>query len=81
MATLAAIIIVSVSSLIKIKPIIEAWKLQKQDGIVGIVSFAATLYFAPNLEAGIFIGVFLSLIFFIYRTMQLRIIEVAKYKD
>ena len=81
MATLAAIIIVSVSSLIKIKPIIEAWKFQRQDGIVGIVSFVSTLYFAPNLEAWIFVWVFLSLIFFIYKSMQLRIIEVAKYKD
>lgn len=80
MATLAAIIIVSVSSLIKFKPIIHAWKFQKQDGMVAIATFFATLFW-PNLEAWIFTWVFLSLVFFIYKTMRLRIIEVAKYKD
>ncbi len=80
MATLAAIIIVSVSSLIKCKPILHAWKFQKQDGIVAIATFIVTLFW-PNLEIGILTWVFLSLVFFIYRTMNLRIVEVAKYKD
>lgn len=80
MATLAAIIIVSVSSLIKVRPIIDAWKFQKHDGIVGVVTFFATL-FGPNLEAWILVGLFFSLMFHISRTMRPRIIEVAKYKD
>jgi sulfate permease, SulP family len=80
MATLAAIIIVSVSSLIKFGPIIHAWKFQKQDGIVGLATFITTLFW-PNLEVWILTWVLLSLLFFIYRTMKLRVVEVAKYKD
>jgi SulP family sulfate permease len=39
-ATLAAIIIVAVMSLIKIKPIIDAWKVEKHDAVIVIITFA-----------------------------------------
>jgi SulP family sulfate permease len=39
-ATLAAIIIVAVISLIKIHPIINAWKVEKHDAIIAIITFA-----------------------------------------
>lgn len=54
-ATLAAVIIMAVIGLIKIEPITHAFKIQKHDGIVSIITFVATLYFAPNLEEGILI--------------------------
>jgi SulP family sulfate permease len=52
-ATLAAIIIVAVMSLIKIKPIIDAWKIEKHDAIIAVITFMTTLLFSPNLERAI----------------------------
>lgn len=81
MATLAAIIIVSVASLIRIQPIITSFKLQFQDGIVAVITFVWTLVLSPDIEAGLLVWVILSLVFFIYRTMKPKILEVARYQD
>jgi len=42
-------------NLIKIDPIIHAWKIEKHDAIVAIITFSLTIFFAPNLEFGILI--------------------------
>ena len=81
MATLAAIIIVAVSDLIKIKTTIKVWKTEIHDWIVAVVTFSLTLLLSPNIEMWIFIWVTLSLALFIYRSMRPRLIEVAMYKD
>lgn len=80
-ATLAAIIIVAVISLIKIQPIINAWKVEKHDAIIAIITFAGTLLLSPNLERAIWLWVILSLALYIYRTMRPKIVEVSMYKD
>lgn len=80
-ATLAAIIIVAVMSLIKVKPIINAWKVEKHDAIIAIVTFTLTLALSPNLERAILLWVILSLALYIYRTMRPKIVEVSMYKD
>ncbi len=80
-ATLAAVIIMAVINLVKIEPIKHAWKVEKQDGIVAIVSFVLTLVMAPHLEDGIIVGVVLSMVFFIYRTMRPRVAIVSRYHD
>lgn len=80
-ATLAAVIIMAVLNLLKFAPIKHAWKVEKHDGIVAIVTFCATLAFAPHLDKGIFLGVVLSLGLFLYRTMSPRFVEVARHAD
>jgi SulP family sulfate permease len=60
-ATLAAVIMMAVINLVKIEPIIYAWRVQPHDGIVAIVTFGLTLIVAPHLETGIVTGVLLSL--------------------
>jgi SulP family sulfate permease len=80
-ATLAAVIIMAVASLVKIEPIIHAWNIQKHDGFVAIVSFALTLILAPHLEWGIVVGVLLSLGLFLYRTMSPRVALLARHPD
>ena len=80
-ATLAAVIMMAVASLVKIEPIIHAWKVQKHDGIVAFVSFALTLVLAPHLEWGIVVGVLLSLGLFLYRTMRPRVALLARHPD
>lgn len=80
-ATLAAVIIMAVINLIKIKPIQHAMKVQVHDGWVAIITFALTLAVAPHLEQSIAVGVILSLGLFLYRTMRPRFIELSLHED
>jgi len=69
-SVLAAIIMVAVFGLINIETIKDAWKANRQDGIAAIVTFFATLAFAPNIQNGILTGILLSLVLFLFRTMR-----------
>ena len=80
-ATLAAIIIVAVIHMIRFSPLQKAWKIEKHDAIIGYITFFSTLSFVPNIEIWILIWVFLSLVFFIYRSMRPKVTEVSLYKD
>lgn len=80
-ATLAAVIIVAVVNLVKIEPVKRAWRVEPQDGIVAVLTFIATLSFAPSLDKGIMLGIVLSLGLFLYRTMSPRLVEVARDED
>jgi SulP family sulfate permease len=79
--TLAAVIVMAVVNLVKFEPIKHAWKVEPHDGIVAIVVFVVTLFFAPHLEMGIMVGVLLSLVLFLYRTMSPKFVEVARHED
>ena len=76
-ATLAAVIIIAVIGLLHFQPFKQAWKVNPHDGFVALAVFISTLYFAPHLEWGIFIGIGLSLLFYLYRTMTPHFAEVA----
>lgn len=80
-ATLAAVIILAVINLVKIEPIKHAWKSEPQDGIVAIITFGLTLYIAPHIEYGIMVGVILSILLFVMRTMRPRVAELSRYTD
>ncbi|MCY4213401.1 MAG: sulfate permease [Gammaproteobacteria bacterium] len=80
-ATLAVIIIMAVGGLVKVRPMMHAWRAQKHDGIVALTTFVLTLAFAPNLETGIVAGVLLSLGLYIYRTMSPRIYSLSRRQD
>ncbi|MDJ0832466.1 MAG: solute carrier family 26 protein [Gammaproteobacteria bacterium] len=80
-ATLAAVIVMAVVNLIRIEPFLYAWKVQKHDGIVAMVTFSLTLVLAPHLENGIITGVLLSLGLFLHRTMRPRIAMLSRHKD
>ncbi len=80
-ATLAAIIIVAVTHMIRFKPLNQAWKIEKHDAIIGYITFLSTLAFSPNIEVWVLVWVVLSLVFFIYRSMRPKIIELWLYKD
>ncbi|MCL4744967.1 MAG: STAS domain-containing protein [Burkholderiaceae bacterium] len=72
-AVLAAVIMLAVSSLIDFKSQIHAWRANRHDGVAGAAAFVGTLLFAPNLDLGILLGVGLSIISFMYRTMRPRV--------
>ena len=80
-ATLAAVIMMAVINLVKIEPIIYAWRIQPHDGIVAVVTFLLTLIVAPHLETGIIVGVLLSLGLYLYRTMRPRISILSRDPD
>ena len=72
-ATLAAVIIKAVAGLISIKPMIHAWRANRHDGIVAVVTFVFTLALAPELELGILFGMLLSLVLLLFRIMKPRV--------
>lgn len=80
-ATLAAVIIIAVAGLFQIEPLLHSWKVNPHDSIVAFVVFNATIYFAPHLEKGVYIGIALSLAFYIYRTMRPHFAELAMHED
>lgn len=69
-AVLAAVIMMAVIGLLNVKGFAHAWKAQWYDGAISVITFAVTLYFAPHLDKGIMIGVALSMVIFLYKSMR-----------
>jgi len=80
-AVLAAVIMMAVFGLINFKAIKHAWHISKHDGIAAIVTFVATLGFAPHLERGILIGAGLAIVLYLYRSMEPRVAILGRYED
>lgn len=80
-SVLAAIIIMAVIGLINVKAIKHAWEAHKHDGIAAIVTFGATLAFAPHLDQGILVGAGLAIILYLTRTMRPRVITLSRHPD
>jgi anti-anti-sigma factor len=69
-AVLAAVIMMAVIGLVNIKGFVHSWKAQWYDGAISILSFMVTLYYAPHLDKGIMVGVALSMVVFLYKSMR-----------
>lgn len=80
-AVLAAVIMMAVVGLINFKSIRHAWDAHRHDGIAAVVTFVATLVFAPHLDNGIMLGASLALILYLYRTMTPRVAILGRYHD
>jgi len=80
-AVLAAVIMMAVIGLINASGFVHAWKAQWYDGAISIISFVATLAFAPHLDKGIMIGVGLSLAVFLYKSMRPRVANLSRDED
>jgi len=80
-AVLAAIIMMAVIGLVNVGGFVHAWRTDRFDGTVSVVTFVGTLGFAPHLEWGILIGVGLSLGGYLYRSMRPRIAELSPHPD
>jgi len=80
-SVLAAVIMMAVFGLINFKAIKYIWLVSKHDGIASIVTFVATLGFAPHLEKGILLGTGLSIAFYLYRSMKPRVAILGRYED
>ena len=80
-AALAAIIILAVANLVNFSAIRHAWQAHRHDGIAAIVTFVATLSFAPHLDNGILVGAALAIILYLYRTMRPRVAVLGRHAD
>lgn len=78
-AVLAVIVMMAVFSLIRIKPLTQAWKVDRVGAVIGIVTFFATLIMAPSIANGILLGVVLTVTHYLIRTMKPRA-EIVSYK-
>ena len=76
-SVLAAIIMIAVLGLINVKGFIHAWQAQWYDGVISIITFISTLAFAPHLDRGIMIGVSLSILVFLYKSMRPKVVDLS----
>lgn len=75
-AALAAIIIVAVAGLVDLRSIPETWRYSKADGASNLVTFLGVL--AYGVEAGLVMGVLLSVLLYIWRTGHPNIAVVGR---
>ena len=75
-AVLAATIIVAVLSLVDLKSLRHTWRYSRQDGAAQIATLLGVLL--VGVEAGILLGVGLSLLLFLWRTSQPHIAVVGQ---
>ena len=80
-ATLAVVIIAAVVGLVRIQPLVTAWRIRAHDGLIGVATFVGTLALAPDLHLGVALGVGASLVLNFYRTMRPRVVFLARHLD
>jgi len=80
-SALAAIIMLAVANLVNFKAIRHAWQAQRHDGIAAVITFVATLAFAPHLDNGILVGALLAVVLYLYRTMRPRVAVLGRHPD
>jgi SulP family sulfate permease len=75
-ATLAALVINAVLMLFNPKEVFKLWKMNRDDGIVAITVFVISLIAKP--DYALLLGVMMSLMFFLWKTMHPRIVRISK---
>ena len=78
---LAAIVMSAVFGLIDFKTLRHAWSVRRSDGVVGLLTFGATLVMAPQLASGVLVGVVLTILVFLHGVMQPRSEVLGRTKD
>jgi len=80
-AALAVIVMMAVFSLIRIKPLIHAWRIDRISVVIGIITFFATLLLAPAIANGILLGISLTILHFLIKTMKPRVEVISRKLD
>jgi MFS superfamily sulfate permease-like transporter len=80
-SVLTVIVMLAVFGLIRIEPLIQAWKVDRTSAVIGVVTFVATMVLAPNLAGGILLGIVLTILWYLIRTMQPRAELVGRKPD
>ena len=80
-SVLAAMIMVPVFNLLDFAAFRRLLHISRDDAAVAAVTFIVTLLFSPRLHFGVFAGLGLTMVTFLYRRAHPRIIEVALHGD
>ncbi len=80
-SVLAVIVMMAVFGLIRVAPLVHAWKVDRGGAIVGIVTFLATLVMAPAIANGILLGIVLTVLLYMIKSMRPRAEIVARKPD
>jgi sulfate permease, SulP family len=80
-AVLAVIIVLAVMGLITPHAFVHAWKANRGDGVVAMVTFVVTLLVAPHLDRGVMAGAALAIGLHLYRSMAPRVAILGRYRD
>jgi MFS superfamily sulfate permease-like transporter len=80
-SVLAVIVMMAVFGLIRVAPLVHAWKVDRGGAIVGIVTFLATLVMAPAIANGILLGIVLTVLLYLIKSMRPRAEIVARKPD
>lgn len=80
-AVLAAVIMLAVTGLINFKALWHAWQTHGHDGIAALITFVATLAFAPHLDIGILFGAAAAIALFLLRRMRPRAEILGQHPD
>ncbi|MCH9697264.1 MAG: STAS domain-containing protein [Gammaproteobacteria bacterium] len=77
--SLAAIILVAITPLIKLRSILQVWQFDKADAIAEISTFGGVLLF--GIEQGLGIGIAVTLLGYLWRTSQPHIAVVGEIPE
>ena len=80
-SVLAAMIMVPVFNLLDFRAFNRLFRISRDDGMVAVVTLVVTLACSPRLHYGVFAGVGLTMVSFLYRRTHPRIVEVALHQD
>lgn len=80
-AVLAALIIMPVFSLFDFGAFKRLFTISRDDGAIAVVTFVVTIAAMPRLHWGVMAGITLTMVSYLYRHMQPRIIEVSLHAD
>lgn len=80
-AALAAVIMMAVVNLVNLRAMVHVWKAHRHDGVAALVTFVATLGFAPHLDTGVLVGAALAIVLYLYRTMHARVAILGRHPD
>jgi len=80
-SVLASVIMMAVLGLVNVGGFVHAWRANRFDGAISLVSFVATLAFAPHLDVGILIGVVLSLMLYLRNSMRPHVARLSLHPD
>ncbi|MBN1257253.1 MAG: SulP family inorganic anion transporter [Planctomycetes bacterium] len=80
-ATLAAIIIIAVLKLVDVSAMVRAWKVHWHDGLVAFFTFAATIFFAPDLVSGFLLGIGLAIYLHFHRSMKPKAVIADRHRE
>lgn len=81
LAVLSVIVMLSVFDLIKTRPLLVAWKVDRLGALTGVLTFVATLAMAPAIANGVLVGVGFTVLLLLVRQMKPHAVTLGRLPD